>query len=691
MSETVPLPPATGSVTYDIDGDVAVLRIDNPPVNSSTVEVRAGLLAGITRAADDSRAVAVVLIGTNRAFISGSDLREFDGPLSEPQLPQVIGAIEECGKPVVAALTGATLGGGFELALGCDARVAASSAVLGLPEVGLGMIPGAGGTQRLPRLVGSARALELVCSGQRLSAGQALDEGIVDAIAETDVLASAVDHARTRATKRALTRLPVPADPPGAVESAVKKALAQGRGRPQTVAAVGAVLLAAAVPAPVALRHERAEFNRLRLGREAAALRHLFFAERATAREYRSANTSTIRSVGVIGAGTMGTGIARALLDAGLEVVLVEADTGALAAGTQRLADGYHRSVHRGRLPEAVMRDRLDRLATSVTVDAVRSCEVVIEAVYEDLAVKKSVLAQVDAVVGPTTVVASNTSYLDLDELAASTDLPGRVVGMHFLNPAHAAKVVEVVRGTATTPDVMAAAVSLTRQLGKAPIIAGVGFGFIGNRVFNAYRYQCELMLEEGAFPHQVDRALEEFGFAMGPFAVADMSGLDIAWRMRKSLAAHRDPEVRYVPIADSLCEQGRLGQKTGKGWYRYETGSTRPLHDPAVDELISKASAHRGIGRRSFTDAEIADRAVLAMANETALLLDEGIAARPSDVDLMMTSGYGFPRHRGGPAFWASHQDPGRLRAALEGLRAATGPGFVAGDLRLLTTGRTT
>jgi 3-hydroxyacyl-CoA dehydrogenase len=682
---------ATGTVVrYERDGSVAVLRIDNPPVNASTRDVRSGLLAGLHRAGNDNEVTTIVLIGTDRAFVSGSDLREFDGLLPEPQLPEVIGAIEQCPKPVVAALSGPVLGGGFELALGCDARVGSAGMLVGLPEVGLGMIPGAGGTQRLPRLIGTAAAMEVVCSGRRLNAHECLDAGIIDGLAESDLYTFAVDFARTRSVKRTLIASPIPADPPGLVETAARAALTRGKGRPQVAAAVAAVLAAGAVPARLALDHERAEFTRLRLGAEARALRYLFFAERAAAREYRSITSSPITTVGVVGAGTMGAGIARTALEAGLCVVLLEARSEALEAGQSRIAAGFARAVQQGKLTEADKLARLGRLSTTLQYRDLARCDLVIEAVFEDFEIKAEVLKRIDAVVAPTTVIASNTSYLDLDALAASTDNPERIVGMHFFSPPHATRVVEVVHGAATTPQVTATAVSVTRILGKTAIAAGVGFGFIGNRLFNAYRRQCELMVEEGAYPHQIDRALERFGFAMGPFAVADMSGLDIAWKMRKSVANQRDPNIRYVDVPDLLCEQGRFGQKAGRGWYRYNSESTTPVRDAEVDALIDAESARKGIQRRVITDTEITDRVLLAMANEAALLLAEGIAARSSDIDLMMALGYGFPRHHGGPVYWARHQDPERLQAALSQLQSASGAGFVTGQLNLLNEGAT-
>jgi len=642
-----------GVVGYDVVDGVAVLRIVNPPVNSSTVAVRQGVTEGIRRASADAAVVAVVLIGTDRAFVTGSDLREFDGPLPDPQLPSVIRAIEQSPKTVVAALTGPVLGGGLELALGCDARVAHPTTVVGLPEVSLGMIPGAGGTQRLPRLVGAARAIQIVCSGARLGAATALEAGIVDVVAEGDLLEQAIAHARS-ASKRLLIDLPVPAESPGAVEAAAAEQLRKGRGRPQVVAAVGAILMAGSVAAPAALRHERAEFDRLRLGREARALRHLFFSGRATAREYRKDAAKDVTTVGVIGAGTMGSGIARSFVDHGFSVVLVDTDDAATSRGVERLVSGWQRAVRSGGMDDTELQRRRDRVTTSTSFDALGGCDLVIEAVFEDAAVKSDVLRRIEDAVGPDAVIATNTSYLDLDALAQQLQAPHRLVGMHFFSPAHATKVLEIVRGAESGSAEIATAVSLARVLGKTPIVSGVGFGFIGNRIFAAYRRQCELMVLEGALPHQVDAALQEFGFAMGPFAVADMSGLDIAWNMRKSR-----PGTGDAVIADRLCEAGRFGQKTGAGWYRYRSDSTEPIVDHEVEALVERTAQDLGVTRRPISAGEIVRRALLAMVNEAAQAVSEGVASSASDVDVMLTLGYGFPKHEGGPVFWYRQEDP--------------------------------
>ncbi|MBY3988760.1 enoyl-CoA hydratase/isomerase family protein [Rhodococcus fascians] len=671
-----------GRVQYRRHGDLAELRIDNPPVNASTAEVRSDMISGIERAVRE-QVTAMVLIGSDRAFVSGSDLSEFDSPtLPDPHLPTVIAAIENSPVPVVAALTGATLGGGLELALGCDARIAASSTVLGLPEVSLGMIPGAGGTQRLSRLVDVAHTIELVCTGRRLTAAEAWEAGIVDLVCPNETLLdTALAYARENAAKRVLVHEPVVPSAVGAIEAACADVFRRLGARPQVVAAVGVCLLAGKVEASTALSFERQEFHRLRTGTEARALRHFFFAERAAGREYRGGDASAIKWVGVIGAGTMGTGIVRALLDADFGVVWLDVDGTILAAGVSRLNAGLERAVANGRMADSVAARHMASLETTTAVAELVRCELVIEAVFEDFVVKETVLRQLDEVLRPDVPVATNTSYLNLDELAAVTAHPERVVGLHFFSPAQATRVLEVVRGAKTTSDIMKTAVAIARSMKKTPVVANVGFGFIGNRIFNAYRYQCELMLEEGALPHQIDRALESFGFAMGPFRVADLSGLDIAWRMRRSFDETRNPDQRYVQVADILCEQGRFGQKASRGWYCYGHESRSPVVDPAIEALIVAERIRKGISPRPFTDYQIVRRAVLAMVNEASFVLSENIAVRPSDVDVMLILGYGFPKYEGGPLFWAANQDREIVEAELDDMADKTGAGFRRAD----------
>jgi 3-hydroxyacyl-CoA dehydrogenase len=678
----------TDRVHLERDGDVAVIVINNPPINAASAAVRSGLLAAIGTLKADAGLKAAVIIGGGSTFIAGSDLREFGQPLAEPQLPAVIAAIEACGKPVVAALHGAALGGGFELALGCDARVASPGTVVGLPEVTLGIIPGAGGTQRLPRLVGVPRAIGMICSGERVKSDAALALGLIDEVASGDLRAAAVAHARAlNGVKSPVRERAVPAAADADIDAAAKEARRAGKSRPAVLAAIDAVKSAATMPIDEALASEREVFQKLRLSTEASALRHQFFAERDAAKQPALAGVAprAVQSVLVIGAGTMGSGIAIAALDAGYDVVLLEQDEAALQRGATRIHEHYAGRIAAGKVKAAVAAACEARLVTTTDWSVMARADMVIEAVFEDLAVKQAVFKRIDAIARPGALLASNTSYLDLDAIAAATTRPQDVLGLHFFSPANVMRLLEVVRGERTAPDALATGLDVARRLQKLPVVTANAFGFVGNRTYSAYRKQCEFMIEEGALPEQVDAALEAFGFAMGPFAVADMSGLDIAWRMRQSQAATRDPAARYVHIPDRLCEAGRLGRKTGAGYYLYENAGGKPVRqpDPQVRDVIEKASAAKGIERREFTAAEIQRRALLAMVNEAALLLGEGVAQRASDVDVVLVNGYGFPRWEGGPVFWARTRGEQALRADIDELAKASGPGFVHGDLK--------
>lgn len=669
-----------GPVRLEREGRVAVIVIDNPPVNAGSAAVRAGLLAAVGRVDADPSASAAVVIGAGSTFVAGSDIREFGQPLADPQLPAVLAAIAASPKPFVAALHGAALGGGFELALGCDARVAAQDAVVGLPEVTLGMIPGAGGTQHLPRLAGIARAIELVCSGRRVPAREAAGLGLVDAVIEGDLRAGAVAHALALAgRKRPVSVLAVPVDSPEAIAAAEKAALKAGRGRPQVVAAIAAIKESATLPYAQALANERRVFQELRGGTEAAALRHLFFAEREAARVpgLESVAARPVATVGVVGAGTMGAGIAMCFADAGLPVTLVDQDDAAVARGLERIRKAWEGSVASGRLDAAACARRIGLVTGAVDLATLAQADLVVEAIFEDMAAKEDLFGRLDAVAKPGALLATNTSYLDVDRIAAATARPQDVLGLHFFSPAHVMRLLEIVRAAKTSAEALATALAVGRKLGKLCVIAKVSEGFIGNRLYAAYRRQCEFMVEEGALPEDVDAALESFGFAMGPFAVADMAGLDIAWRMRQRLAATRDPRERYCAIADRLCERGRLGRKSGAGWYRYAPGARKGEPDPEVRALVEAASAAAGRVRRNFEADEIRWRALATLVNEAGLVLAEGVARRASDIDLVLVNGYGFPKHEGGPLFWASRQDRSRLLAELDRLESATGHGF--------------
>ncbi|MES3022851.1 MAG: 3-hydroxyacyl-CoA dehydrogenase NAD-binding domain-containing protein [Pseudomonadota bacterium] len=675
-------------VRVEYEQDVAVIMIDNPPINAASLAVRSGLLAAIADAGSRPEVVAIVLIGAGDTFIAGSDLREFGQPLHRPQLPAVIEAIEACAKPVVAALHGAALGGGFEVALGCDARIAIERTVLGLPEVTLGIIPGAGGTQRLPRLVGLPKAIDMVCSGARVAAAEALALGMLDRTVAADLRGAAVALGRGMQGRKARVRdLPVPGCDGALVEAAAAKAMRSGKGRPAVRAAIAAVTSASTLAIDDALTLERGAFQDLRLSTEAHALRHLFFAEREAGKHPATgaATARAVRKIAVIGAGTMGAGIAIAALDAGFEVSLIERNDAPLRIGVERIERYYAGRVKAGRISAAEASARKDRLVAGIDWWAVSEADLIIEAVFEDLEAKKEVFRLLDQVARPGAILASNTSYTDLDAIAAVTERAQDVVGLHFFSPANVMRLLEIVRGAHTAPDVLATSLQLAKRLGKLPVVSANAFGFIGNRMYAAYRRQCEFMLEEGASPQQVDAALEAFGFAMGPFAVGDMSGLDIAWRMRQSLAATRDPEARYVHIPDLLCQAGRFGQKTGAGYYAYPQPGGPRTPDPAAELIIEQARSEKGLAQRVLDDQEIVLRALLALLNEAALLLAEGVAQRAGDIDVAMVHGYGFPKWEGGPVFWARERGADKLDVDLLWLAGLSGPGFVRADLRHL------
>lgn len=677
--------PSSGKVHYRMEGRIAVLEIANPPVNAGSHAVREGVVAGIARATEEG-ATGAVLIGAGRSFIAGSDLREFNKALAWPELPDVIATIEAAPFPVVAALHGVALGGGLELALGCDWRVAAPGTLVGLPEVSLGMIPGAGGTQRLPRLIGRGKAMDLICRAARIPAEEALALGLVDALAGDDLLASALAFLSEPRGKRLARDMTPPEETPEALEAAAAAALKRGKGRPNVVEAIRLVK-ASTGEAGAVLVDERETFQRLRRSPEAHALRSLFFAERrARAVEGIDPKAArTIARVGVVGGGTMGQGIARAVLAARLPVVLMERDAEALDKALTAVRETLQGQVAKGRLTEAEATARAEALTGTVDVGALAGCDLVIEAVFEDMEVKRVLLGLLEEALPAEAVLATNTSYLDIDAMAEGLAHPERLLGLHFFSPADVMPLLEVVRAAKTAPEVLATGLKLAKRLGKQPVVARVAEGFIGNRIYAAYRRRAELLVLDGAAPQDVDRAATGFGFAMGPFAVADMSGLDIAWAMRKRQAATRDPQARYVRIPDRLCEAGRLGRKTGAGWYAYEGG--KPVPDPQVEALIAEERQAAGVTPRAFTDEEIACQLLAAIVNEAALVVEEGVAQRASDIDVVLANGYGFPRWRGGPLHWAAQQEAGALDADLAALAEAVGHGHRAGPVRAVLT----
>jgi len=656
---------------------IAVVTIDNPPVNALSQAVRSELLRVFRSLVDESDVRGIVLIGAGRDFVAGADIREMDMAPLEPSLPQVILAMEACRQPIVAAISGNALGGGFELALACDRRLAAEGATVGLPEVKLGIIPGAGGTQRLPRLVGVARAIALIAAGRRVPAKEAAALGLVDRVVEGDLLAAARAEV-AQANKHRLSEAAVPAGDDAEIEKAAAEALRGARGVPAVGKAIELVRLAAgSLSFDKAVRTERATFVTLRDSAEAKALRHLFFAERNAQKVpgVAGAKARRIERVAVIGGGTMGSGITVALADAGLSVVLVERDA-ALAAVRKRIGATYDRVVAGGRLSRAAADERISRIALGTEWAAIAEADLVIEAVFEEMDVKLEVFRRLDELARPGTVLATNTSYLDVNRIAQATRRPQDVVGLHFFSPANVMRLLEIVRGEATAPDVLATGFALARKLGKVAVVAGVCEGFIGNRIFSAYRTQMEYLVEDGAWPEDVDRALEAYGFAMGPFAVFDLAGLDIAWAGRKRRAATRDPRERYVAVADRLCEMGRFGRKTGRGWYLYPEGAKKPVPDPEVRPLIEAEAAAKGIRRRAVTAEEIQQRALATMVNVAAQILAEGMALRASDIDLVEANGYGFPAFRGGPLFAADTRGLAAVLADVEAMHRRAGFG---------------
>ncbi|CDN56159.1 Enoyl-CoA hydratase/isomerase/3-hydroxyacyl-CoA dehydrogenase [Neorhizobium galegae bv. officinalis bv. officinalis str. HAMBI 1141] len=650
MNETIEF---SATVSATIRNGVLVVTIDNPPVNATSVDVRSGLEKALAYSETTGEITGVTITGAGKTFIGGADIKEFGKPAMEPTLPDVIEKIEGLSKPVVAALNGAALGGGLEVALTCHYRIASPAAQVGLPEVKLGIVPGAGGTQRLPRLIGIPAALDLITSGRSVKAEEALKLGIIDEVVAGDLVEAAISAALTLAEKplRRTGELNIAAIDSAEIEKASAKILAKVRGQKAPVEAVR-LITASNRPLAEGLADERATFLALRDSREAAALRHVFFAERESSKVegLEGVKPRPVETIGICGLGLMGSGIAVAALGAGYSVIGLDQTSEAAEKGRQRIIGLLERNVAAGRLDEAGFEAQKARLsATAEDVDLAR-CDLVVEAVFDDLAVKTDLFRRLDKVIRPDAVLATNTSYLNPDEIAAATAHPERVLGLHFFSPAHVMRLLEVVRCAKTAPDVLATGLAVAKKLRKLPVVTGVTEGFIGNRIFSAYRREAEFLLEDGALPHEVDAALEDYGFPMGLFAVYDMAGLEIAWARRKRQAATRDPSVRYVEIADTLCEAGRLGQKTGRGWYDYPNG--KRTVDPEVTAIIEAARAQKGITPRTFSRNDILERLLGAMSLEGEALLAEGIAARSSDIDLVMINGYGFPAHKGGPMF---------------------------------------
>ncbi len=648
---------------YSVRGAVGAIGFDNPPMNTLAHGLRASVREHLQNAIDDPAVATIALIGGGRAFSAGAEIREFGTPatLASPTLRELIAAIEASPKPVVAAIHGFAMGGGLELALGCHYRVASREAQLALPEVKLGLLPGAGGTQRLPRALGVERALQAIVSGDPVKAETAAGTPLIDEIIEGDLLEGALAFAQKIAAEgrplRKLRDLPARIDNAGAFFAGARERIAkQYRGYPAPAKCVDAVEAAVRLPFDDGVKFERRLFEELVATPESKALRHAFFGERAVAKIpgiAQGTRTFEVRNAAVIGAGTMGRGIAMVFANAGFPVKLLEMNEAALDKGLAAIRKNYAGSVARGRLAQDEMDRRLARISPTLAYEDIRDADIAVEAVFEDMQVKKEVFAKLDRVMKKGAILATNTSTLDVNEIAGATSRPEGVIGTHFFSPANVMRLLEIVRGAKTSKEVLATAMKLAKALGKLGVVSGVCDGFIGNRILNAYKRQANFLLDEGALPQAVDKALEDFGFAMGPFAVSDLAGNDIGWAVRKRQRAAQ-PDFVYSRIPDRLCELGRFGQKTGAGFYKYQPGSRTPVPDPAVQKLIEDYRREIGIKPRALGDREIVERCLFAMANEGARILEEGIALRAVDIDMVYLAGYGFPRYRGGPMFHA-------------------------------------
>ncbi len=655
----------TGPISTRKHGDVLIVLSNNPPVNALSTAVRQGLVDAIGQAEADDGVKAVVIACEGQTFFAGADITEFGKPPQQPWLPIVVDTIENCSKPVVAAIHGTALGGGLEVALGCHYRVADKSAKLGTPEVKLGLLPGAGGTQRLPRVAGVRKALEMTATGNPIGAHQAFECGLVDRIAEGDLIPHAVGFAEEVRDIRPLPRSSERHDRTADVDPAIfdefrNENAKRFRGFEAPLKNIEAVRIATEKPYSEGVMDERKLFMELMSGEQSAAQRYFFFAERkANKIEGLPEDTEPrpIRKVGVIGAGTMGGGISMNFLSAGIPVTIIEMDRQALDRGTGVMRRNYEASAAKGKLTAEQVEKAMGYLQPTLDFAALADCDLIIEAVYENMDVKKEVFARLDKIAKSGAILASNTSYLNIDEIAASISRPADVVGMHFFSPANIMKLLEVVRGAQTAPDVLLTAMQLGKRIRKVPVVAGVCHGFIGNRMLMPRQIEATKLLVEGASPEQIDRVHVEFGMPMGPFQMADLAGVDIGW--------HRDPN-RIETIRDALCAIDRWGQKMGAGFYDYDE-KRRPTPSPLVQQIIEDFANKQGVKRREISDEEIVERTLYTMVNEGAKILEEGIAQRASDIDVVWVYGYGWPVYRGGPMFWA---DSVGLQKIVDGLK---------------------
>lgn len=657
------------TVTWRRTGQTGFVELDNPPVNAMGLALRQGLEQALKWANSEKGLDRIILSGKGRVFAAGGDAREFDAPPVAPHLPDLLDAIEACVVPWIAAAHGAALGGGLELMLACRYRIAAPGTRLGLPEVTLGVVPGAGGTQRLPRLIGLEKALDLIPTGKDLDAAAALALGLVHEVDADPVRAAEMVNTEFLGMAVPVSELNSGVAPPEAFEAARATARTRMRGQPAPLAAIDLLESAMTEPFAKALKAERETFLTLRQTPEAKALRHLFFAERAArAPDWLTAPPRDVDRAAVVGGGTMGAGIAYALLNAGIAVTLLETDADGVARARANVDKIVAASLQRG----LISADEADRRRAALTVSedytAARDCALAIEAAFESMEVKRDVFAKLETVLSPDAILATNTSYLDIDAMAGTLSDPARLVGLHFFAPAHIMKLLEIVRGAATSDTALATGFALARRLRKVPVLAGVCDGFIGNRILARYREAADTVFMDGSTPWEVDEAMVDFGYAMGPYEAQDLSGLDIAHANRRRQDATRDPRRRYIPIADRMVELGKLGRKTGAGWYRYPGGNGK-VDDPIVADLALEEAHFAGITRTDYPPQEIRRRLLLAMMNEAADILHEGISASAADIDLVTVFGYGFPRWRGGLMHYADTLGVAEILVGLEDL----------------------
>jgi 3-hydroxyacyl-CoA dehydrogenase len=672
-------------VTFEKRGSVGVISVDNPPVNALSQAVRAGLQECLERALGDASVTAIVLACRGRTFIAGADITEFGKPPREPYLGDVIAKYEASSKPIVAALFGTALGGGLEVALACHYRVADAKAKCGLPEVKLGILPGAGGTQRLPRLIGFEKALEMIVSGDPVSAAQAKSVGLLDEIIAGDLL---LDGAVAFAAKMASVR-PLPRardltqhvehakNNPAIFEKAARDAAQKGRGAKGPLRCVEAVRVAAELPFEEGLRRERELITQALESTESKAMRHVFFAERKAAKIPDVPDDTPVLAVkkaAVLGAGTMGGGIAMVLANAGIDVLFVDREQAFVDKGLDIVQKNYAATVKKGKLAQADMDARLARISGTTSWDGLKDVDLVIEAVFEEMSLKKEIFGKLDALCKKDAILATNTSTLNIDEIAASTGRPEQVIGLHFFSPANVMRLLEIVRGKQTSKTVVATSMKLAKSIGKVGVLVGVCHGFVGNRMLHQYYREAQFLIQEGALPAQLDRVMTSFGFAMGPCATSDLAGIDVGWRIRKAQPKPPPGERYSGAVADRLAEMGRFGQKTSAGFYKYEAGSRTPISDPEVESVIVQVSKELGIERRAVSDEEILERCLYAMINEGAKILDEKIALRASDIDTVWINGYGFPAHRGGPMFYADTVGSAKILAKVQEFRERHG-----------------